>query len=216
MKLISEVNESVKCLVEATESGGKNYYIQGIFLQTEKFNRNQRMYPMPIMEREVARYTKDYIETKRAFGELGHPDTPSINLDRVSHMITDLHREGTDFVGKAKVMDTPYGKIVKNFMDEGASVGVSSRGLGSLVPTREGRNIVQDDYHLATAADIVADPSAHDAWVQAVYESKEWVFDNGVIREAEIADMRKELVKTSKKNLEATQLRLFEKFLKKL
>lgn len=216
MKLISEVNESVKYLVEAADNGSKNYYIQGIFLQTEKFNRNNRLYPMSVMEREVERYNKEYIDTKRAFGELGHPDTPSINLDRVSHMIVDLHKEGTDFVGKAKVMDTPYGKIVKNFMDESACFGVSSRGLGSLVPTKEGRNIVQDDYHLATAADIVADPSAHDAWVQAVYENKEWVWDNGIIREAEIASMKKELLKTSKKNLEATQLRLFEKFLRKL
>jgi hypothetical protein len=216
MKLISEVTESVKYIVEAKEDGGKNYFLSGIFLQTEKYNRNQRMYPMPVMEREVQRYQKEYIDTKRAFGELGHPDTPSINLDRVSHMIVDLHREGTDFVGKAKVMDTPYGKIVKNFMDEGASLGVSSRGLGSLVPTKEGGNIVQDDYHLATAADIVADPSAHDAWVQAVYEGKEWIWDNGIIREAEIASMKKELLKTSKKDLEATQLRLFEKFLRKL
>ncbi len=216
MKLISEVTESVRYIVEAKEDGGKNYFLSGIFLQTEKYNRNQRLYPMSVMEREVGRYQKEYIDTKRAFGELGHPDTPSINLDRVSHMIVDLHREGTDFVGKAKVMDTPYGKIVKNFMDEGASLGVSSRGLGSLVPTKEGRNIVQDDYHLATAADIVADPSAHDAWVQAVYENKEWIWDNGIIREAEIASMKKELLKASKKDLEATQLRLFEKFLRKL
>jgi len=216
MRLISEVTESIQYIVESKEDGGKNYFLNGIFLQTEQYNRNQRLYPMSIMEREVARYNKEYIDTKRAFGELGHPDTPSINLDRVSHMIVDLHREGNNFVGKAKVMDTPYGKIVKNFMDEGASLGVSSRGLGSLVPTKEGKNIVQDDYHLATAADIVADPSAHDAWVQAVYESKEWIFDNGVIREAEIASIRKELVKAPKKDLEATQLRLFEKFLNKL
>ena len=168
MKLISENVEEVEYLFEE-EGGSKNYKIRGPFLQAEIKNRNGRIYPMHILEKEVGRYNKEYIQKNRAFGELGHPDGPTVNLERVSHMITGLHPDGTNFIGEAKVMDTPYGKIVKNLIDEGAKLGVSSRGMGSLVPQR-GAHVVKDDFYLATAADIVADPSAPNAFVEGIME----------------------------------------------
>ena len=174
MKLISENVEEVEYLFEEQEGGSKNYKIRGPFLQAEIKNRNGRIYPMHILEKEVGRYNKEYIQKNRAFGELGHPDGPTVNLERVSHMITRLYPDGTNFIGEAKVMDTPYGKIVKNLIDEGAKLGVSSRGMGSLVPMR-GAQVVKDDFYLATAADIVADPSAPNAFVEGIMEGKEWV-----------------------------------------
>jgi hypothetical protein len=214
MKLITETIEDVKCLTEEKE-GKKSYFIEGIFLQSEVENRNHRVYPKSVLQREVARYVKEYIEPKRAFGELGHPDSPHINLDRVSHMIVDLHEDGNNFIGKAKILDTPFGKIVKNFMDEGATIGVSSRGMGSLKPMKEAQ-LVQDDYYLATAADIVADPSAPDAFVRGIMENKEWMWNNGLIKEADIAKIRDEILGASRKQLEEVTLRNFESFLKRL
>lgn len=217
MKLLSEEARDARCLVEETNNQ-KQYFIEGVFLQAEHMNRNRRIYPMSIMEREVARYTKDYINRNRAYGELQHPKSGAgINLDRVSHMIKSLVKEGRNFIGKAKIMDTPMGKIVKNFIDEGASLGVSSRGLGTLKPLPEGSgNIVQDDYYLATAADIVADPSAHDAWVQAVFENKEWVF-NPVTQEYEAMDaIVSEVRQLTRKDYEQKVASLFEQYVKLL
>ena len=191
MKLISENVEEVEYLFEE-EGGSKNYKIRGPFLQAEIKNRNGRIYPMHILEKEVGRYNKEYIQKNRAFGELGHPDGPTVNLERVSHMITRLYPDGTNFIGEAKVMDTPYGKIVKNLIDEGAKLGVSSRGMGSLVPMR-GAQVVKDDFYLATAADIVADPSAPNAFVEGIMEGKEWVWDNGAVKEMDIDAYKKEL-----------------------
>jgi hypothetical protein len=181
MKLITERIEEVKYLVE--EKGGKkHHFIEGVFLQANVVNRNNRMYQPESMEREVNRYNKEYVKENRAFGELGHPDSPTINLHRVSHMIKNIRQEGHNFIGKAKIMDTPYGNIVKNLIDEGARLGVSSRGMGSLKETKEGYNLVQDDFYLATAADIVAEPSAPDAFVRGIMEGKEWVWDNGIVK----------------------------------
>lgn len=180
MKLFREINEEVEILTEETEKGERKYFIEGIFLQGNLQNRNGRIYPMEVLEREAARYRKNFIDQKRAFGELGHPDGPTINLERVSHMITGLEREGNNYIGKAKVMDTPYGKIVKNLIDEGAKLGVSSRGIGSL-EEKKGVNYVKDDFQLATAADIVADPSAPDAFVNGILEGKEWVYQAGLL-----------------------------------
>ena len=168
MKLISEHIDEIEYITEAKE-GGKDYKIRGVFLQAEVKNRNGRVYPMPILEKEVKRYNKEFIQKKRAFGELGHPDGPTVNLERVSHMITDLYPDGKNFVGEAKIMDTPYGKIVKNLIDEGAQLGVSSRGMGSLEP-KKGAQYVRNDFYLATAADIVADPSAPNAFVEGIME----------------------------------------------
>jgi len=192
MKLISENVEEVEYLFEEEDGGSKNYKIRGPFLQAEIKNRNGRIYPMHILEKEVGRYNKEYIQKNRAFGELGHPDGPTVNLERVSHMITRLYPDGTNFIGEAKVMDTPYGKIVKNLIDEGAKLGVSSRGMGSLVPMR-GAQVVKDDFYLATAADIVADPSAPNAFVEGIMEGKEWVWDNGAVKEMDIENYKKEL-----------------------
>ena len=192
MKLISETVEDVNYLIEDDDTGKKNYRIRGPFLQAEIKNRNGRIYPMHILEKEVNRYNKEYIQKNRAFGELGHPDGPTVNLERVSHMITGLHPDGTNFIGEAKVMDTPYGKIVKNLIDEGAKLGVSSRGMGSLEP-RGKMQIVKDDFYLATAADIVADPSAPNAFVEGIMEGKEWVWDNGIIKEMDIEEYKQEL-----------------------
>ena len=172
MKLISEHVDSIEYLVEESKEGAKNYRIKGVFMQAEMKNRNGRMYPMSVLEKEVGRYNKEYVNQNRAFGELGHPDGPTVNLERVSHMITDLHPDGKNFIGEAKVMDTPYGKIVKNLIDEGAKLGVSSRGMGSLEPRRD-MQVVKDDFYLATAADIVADPSAPNAFVEGIMEGKE-------------------------------------------
>lgn len=215
MKLICEVNESVNFLVEEKE-GKKHFFIEGIFMQADIPNRNSRMYTSSILEREVDRYNKEYIKENRAFGELGHPQGPSINLDRVSHMIKSLVKEGSNFIGKAKIMDTPYGNIVKNLMSEGASLGVSSRGMGSLKPNRNGINEVQDDFHLATAADIVADPSAPDAFVRGIMEGVEWVWDNGILKAQRIEEMKKEIEKTSSRNLEEQKINIFKSFINSL
>lgn len=180
MKLFREINEEVQILTEESDKGDKKYFIEGVFLQGNLKNRNGRVYPMEILDKEASRYSKNFIEQKRAFGELGHPDGPTINLERVSHMITSLHKEGDNYIGKAKVMDTPYGKIVKNLIDEGAKLGVSSRGIGSL-EEKSGVNYVKDDFQLATAADIVADPSAPDAFVNGILEGKEWVYQAGLL-----------------------------------
>lgn len=179
MKLLNEVFEDVKYIVEEKESGKKSYFIEGIFLQGNIKNRNGRVYRVETLEREVNRYIKEHVQKNRAYGELGHPNGPTINLERVSHIIKDLHREGDNFVGKAKVMDTPYGNIVKNLMSEGACLGVSSRGLGSIKPNKQGVMEVQDDFFLATAGDIVSDPSAPDAFVQNVMEGAEWLYIDG-------------------------------------
>lgn len=214
MKLIKEVFEEVNYLTEETD-GKKNYFIEGPFLQCEVQNRNKRMYPKSIMDKEVQRYTNDYINHNRAFGELGHPDTPSINLERVSHLITGLRAEGNTFVGKAKILDTPYGMIVKNLLDGGAKLGVSSRGLGS-VENKNGVNVVCPDFYLATAADIVADPSAPDAFVRGIMENKEWMLVNGVWTEMDHDIAKSQIKKASREDIEHVALQIFENFIKKL
>jgi len=216
MKLIAEVVEEINFLTEADENGKKNYFIEGIFMQGDIKNRNGRMYPQQVLAKEVKRYNDSYITKNRAFGELGHPQGPTINLDRASHMIKELYQDGSNFVGKAKIMDTPMGNIVKNLMDEGASLGVSSRGMGSLKMGKDGTQEVQKDFYLATAADIVADPSAPDAYVNGIMEGKEWVWDNGILQEKVIADHQETIEKASKKNLEEAKLKVFQDFLKKL
>ena len=215
LKLISEAVEDAELLIEEKEDGGKNYKIRGVFMQADIKNRNGRVYPQEILAKEVAKYNKYFIKEKRAFGELGHPDGPTVNLERVSHLITDLHPDGKNFIGEAKIMDTPMGKIVKNLMDEGAKLGVSSRGMGSL-DQRNGANYVRDDFYLATAADIVADPSAPNAFVEGILEGKEWIWDNGIVQEAEVARIRRRLDEKNRQkraNIEALE---FAKFLKKL
>jgi hypothetical protein len=216
MKLISETVEDINYLVEDDDSGKKNYRIRGPFLQAEIKNRNGRIYPMEILEKEVSRYNKEYIQKNRAFGELGHPDGPTVNLERVSHMITGLHPDGTNFIGEAKIMDTPYGKIVKNLIDEGAKLGVSSRGMGSLAPQR-GAHVVKDDFYLATAADIVADPSAPNAFVEGIMEGKEWVWDNGAVKEMDIDAYKRELDRKYKfaQAREEKAVEIFENFMSK-
>ena len=217
MKLITEINESVEFVAEEKNDGTKDYFIKGIFMQGNKKNRNGRMYPMEVLDREVERYNSEYIQKNRAYGELGHPSGPTINLDRVSHMIKELYRDGDNYVGKAKIMkETPMGNIVKNLMDEGASLGVSSRGMGSLKQDKSGVAQVQSDFYLATAADIVADPSAPDAFVEGIMEGKEWVWENGVLKEAEIDGFRQAIEKDASKLTEATKMRIFEDFLRKL
>jgi len=216
MKLIAEVVEEINFLTEADENGKKNYFIEGIFMQGDIKNRNGRMYPQQVLAKEVKRYNDSYITKNRAFGELGHPQGPTINLDRASHMIKELYQDGSNFIGKAKIMDTPMGNIVKNLMDEGASLGVSSRGMGSLKMGKDGTQEVQKDFYLATAADIVADPSAPDAYVNGIMEGKEWVWDNGILQEKVIADHQETIEKASKKNLEEAKLKVFQDFLKKL
>ena len=214
MKLISEHIEEIEYITEAKEGGGKNYKIRGTFLQADVKNRNGRIYPMAILEQEVGRYNKNFIQKKRAFGELGHPDGPTVNLERVSHMITDLYPDGKNFIGEAKIMDTPYGKIVKNLIDEGAMLGVSSRGMGSLEP-KNGAQVVRKDFYLATAADIVADPSAPGAFVEGIMEGKEWIWDNGIVKEVDIANYKTELDNDSKA-LGEKQAEIFADFLSKL
>lgn len=218
MKLITEVIEQVQLLVEKDANGNKSHYISGIFMQAEEKNRNGRIYPVATLRKEVARYNEAYVQKNRAFGELGHPEGPTINLERVSHMITSLHEDGNNFIGKAKIMDTPYGKIVKNLIDEGASLGVSSRGMGSLkASTSDGAQIVQDDYHLATAADIVADPSAPNAFVEGIMEGKEWIFEGNCWRAVEYADqLRTDLKKATVKDIDENKLRFFGEFMLKL
>ena len=215
VKLISEAVEEVEYITEEKENGGKNYKIRGIFMQADIKNRNGRIYPMEVLDEEVKNYNKKFIEQNRAFGELGHPEGPTVNLERVSHMITSLKPDGKNFIGEAKIMDTPMGKIVKNLMDEGAKLGVSSRGMGSL-KQRGGANVVSDDFYLATAADIVADPSAPNAFVEGIMEGKEWVWNNGALVEAHVADLKKKFdVKKHQRqvNLEALE---FARFLEKL
>ena len=216
MKLISESIEDIDYLIEDDDAGKKNYKIRGPFLQAEVKNRNGRIYPMHILEKEVGRYNKEYIQKNRAFGELGHPDGPTVNLERVSHMITNLYAEGTNFLGEAKILDTPYGKIVKNLIDEGAKLGVSSRGMGSLVPMR-GAQVVKDDFYLATAADIVADPSAPNAFVEGIMEGKEWVWDNGAVKEMDIDAYKRELDRKYKfaQAREDQAVKIFENFMSK-
>ena len=215
LKLFSEQVEEVEYITEEKENGEKEYKIKGIFMQADIKNRNGRIYPMDILQKEVAQYNRNFTEQKRAFGELGHPDGPTVNLERVSHMNTALYKDGKNFIGEAKIMDTPMGKIVKSLMDEGAKLGVSSRGLGSL-EQKNGASYVKDDFYLATAADIVADPSAPNAFVEGIMEGKEWVWDNGIIKEAEIAEMKRNVEKAIRSR-EAKILSLeFAKFLKKL
>ena len=214
MKLISEEVTQVEFIAEEVD-GKKNHFIEGVFLQAELKNRNGRMYPVKTLAREVAKYDENYIQKGRALGELGHPDGPTINLDRVSHRIISLQQEGNNFIGKAKILDTPMGNIAKNLLDEGVKLGVSSRGMGSLIK-RENCNIVADDFMLATAADIVADPSAPDAFVDGIMEGKEWVWDNGILKEAAIAQMKDEIDHATLINLQERKISAFEKFLKSL
>ena len=218
MKLICEVNEDINYITEQLDeaTGKKKYMIEGVFMQGDIKNRNGRVYPAEVLDKEVQRYNEAYVTKNRAYGELGHPSGPTINLERVSHMITELKRDGSNFMGRAKIMtETPYGAIVKSLMDEGAQLGVSSRGMGSL-KQKNGIAEVQNDFYLATAADIVADPSAPDAFVNGIMESKEWVWDNGIIREAQIADYQSDIKKASRQELEEAKLRVFEDFLSKL
>ena len=214
MKLIKEVFETVDFITEEKD-GKKNLYIQGPFLQCERKNRNGRVYLKETMRKEVDRYTEEYINKNRAFGELGHPDTPSINLDRVSHLIVSLRQEGTDWIGKAKILETPMGNIARNLIEGGAQLGVSSRGMGSLRAIN-GVNIVQDDFYLATAADIVADPSAPGAFVQGIMEGKEWMMVDGVWTELQYEQARKQIQRASRNEIEAVSLQIFENFIKKL
>ena len=215
MKLITEVIEDIN-IVEAKTETGKDLYIEGVFLQSDVKNRNGRVYPTDVLLKEVNRYTENYVNKNRAFGELGHPDGPTINLERVSHMIKELRLDNKNFIGKAKIMsETPYGAIVKNLINEGAQLGVSSRGMGS-VKSSGGANVVQNDFYLATAADIVADPSAPDAFVNGIMEGKEWIWDNGIIKEAAIESYSKELKEAKKSQLEETKINLFKNFLSSL
>jgi hypothetical protein len=216
MKLIKEHIEDVKYLTETTESGKKNMYIEGRFLVGDEVNRNNRMYKMDTLRQEVARYTKEYIDSNRALGELGHPDTPSLNLERVSHKIVSLVEDGNTFKGKALVLDTPYGQIVKNFIDSGVNLGVSSRAMGSVVMTKEGYNLVQDDLRLATAADIVADPSAPGAFVQGIMENKEWLFVEGRFVEVDFDNAKRQIRQAPRSQVESVALKLFENYLSKL
>tara|TARA_A200000159_G_C7329063_1_gene342194 strand:+ start:2035 stop:2688 length:654 start_codon:yes stop_codon:yes gene_type:complete len=214
MKLITETVDDVKYIVEEKD-GKKSMYIEGVFLQSDLKNRNGRMYPKEIMQREVARYTKENIDTKRAMGELGHPDGPTVNLDRVSHLITSLKEDGNNYIGKAKILDTPMGNIARNLIEEGAQLGVSSRGLGSL-KERNGINEVQDDFMLSTAADIVSDPSAPDAFVRGIMENREWILENGIWQEREVDMAKTYISKTSARELEEAKLVVFESFMKRL
>jgi len=215
VKLFSEAVENVEYICEEKDGGKKSYKIRGIFMQADIKNRNGRVYPMEILQNEVQKYNKNFIKEKRAFGELGHPDGPTVNLERVSHMITSLTPDGKNFIGEAKIMATPMGEIVKNLMDEGAKLGVSSRGMGSL-DQKNGANYVRDDFYLATAADIVADPSAPNAFVEGIMEGKEWVWNNGALVEAELVELRRKFdVKKHQRNAKVEALE-FAKFLKRL
>ena len=214
MRLIAEEINTVDFLTEEKE-GKKNYFIEGIFLQAELKNRNNRMYPLKTLSKEVAKYDENYIQKGRALGELGHPDGPSINLDRVSHKILSLKEDGNNFIGRANLLDTPMGGIAKNLLDEGVKLGVSSRGMGS-IRKEENCNVVMDDFMLATAADIVADPSAPDAFVNGIMEGKEWVWDNGVLKEAKVAQIKKEIDQATLLNLQERKVSAFEAFLKSL
>ena len=215
VKLISEEVQDVEYITEEKENGKKDYKIKGIFMQADIKNRNGRVYPMEILQKEVKRYNKQYINEKRAFGALGHPDGPTVNLERASHMITGLYPDGKNFIGEAKILSTPMGNIVKNLMDEGAKLGVSSRGMGSL-DQKNGANYVRDDFYLATAADIVADPSAPNAFVEGIMEGKEWIWDNGTLVESELIRMRERIntrVRKRQANEDALELASFLKML---
>ena len=214
MKLITETIEEVKTIVESNESGGKNYFITGVMMEAGVVNRNKRMYNEGVLKKEFQRYIKEYVDKNRALGELNHPSGPTVNLDRVSHMITKLNESGNQIMGKAKVLDTPMGKIVKSLIDEGAQLGVSSRGMGSL-KSQGGVNIVQEDFTLA-AIDIVADPSAPNAFVNGILEGKEWIWENGLLVEKQIAAYEKQLKRTPKRKLEENALKLFKDFLGRL
>ena len=215
VRLFSEAVEEVEYITEDKENGGKNYKIRGIFLQADVKNRNGRIYPLEVLEREVNKYNKNFIEQKRAYGELGHPDGPTVNLERVSHLTTSLKQDGKNFIGEAKIMKTPMGEIVKSLMDEGCKLGVSSRGMGSL-QQKGGANYVKDDFYLATAADIVADPSAPNAFVEGVMEGKEWVWNNGALVESHLVELKKQFdVKQRNRNAKKEALE-FAKFLKRL
>ena len=213
MKLICELTESVDYeLIEEGAGGKKQYFIEGIFMQSEQKNKNGRIYPKEVLQKEVNRYVKEYVEPKRAFGELGHPDGPTVNLDRVSHMITELVEDGKNFIGRAKILDTPNGQIVKSLIDEGARLGVSSRGMGTLKPEKRAQ-VVQDDFYLATAADIVADPSAPNAFVEGIMEGVEWVWDNGLLKAQDVERAKANIQKASSKQLEEVKLREFKNLL---
>jgi hypothetical protein len=214
MKLITEQIEDVQILTEERD-GKKLLYIEGVFLQSELKNRNGRVYPFEVLNREVERYTEEYVKPKRALGELGHPDGPTINLDRVSHRIVDLRTEGHNFIGKAQILDTPMGNIAKSLLGEGVQLGVSSRGMGS-IDKREDISIVRDDFFLTTAADIVADPSAPDAFVNGIMEGKEWIWDNGILKEAKVDKYRRYIDEATRQNLEQRTLKVFEDFLSNL
>ena len=214
MRLIAEELTEVKFLSEE-KNGKKNYFIEGIFLQSELANKNGRMYPFKTLQREVAKYDENFIRAGRALGELGHPEGPSINLDRVSHKIERLSEDGNNFIGRAKILDTPNGKIAKSLLDEGVRLGVSSRGMGSL-KKESACNVVQDDFMLATAADIVADPSAPDAFVDGIMEGKEWIWDNGILKESAIAEIKKEIDQATLRNLQERKISAFDKFLRSL
>ena len=211
MKLITEAIENVEVITEG-KGADKKLYIEGVFLQSELKNRNGRMYPFQVLEKEVNRYNEEYIKTSRALGELGHPDGPTVNLDRVSHRITSLSAEGTNFIGRAQILDTPMGKIASSLLGEGVKLGVSSRGMGS-IDRREDCNVVMDDFMLATAADIVADPSAPDAFVNGIMEGKEWVWDNGILKETKVAKYQRYMDDATRQNLEERTLKVFGDFL---
>jgi len=215
MKLIAEEVLNVRYLVEENGKGGKEHFIEGVFMQAERKNRNGRVYPHAVLSKEVDRYNNEYVNKNRAFGELGHPDSPTINLDRVSHMITSLKADGNNFMGKAKILDTPNGKIVKSLLDGGASLGVSTRGVGSLKPAN-GYQLVQDDFHLATAADIVADPSAPEAFVRGIMENAEWIMVNGKWTQQHYDNARKLIREASRDDVEAVALKVFHNFISKL
>lgn len=214
MKLITETVEEVQFLTESDANGNKTYFIEGPFMQADTLNRNKRVYPKNILLNEVARYDREYVQNNRAFGELNHPSGPTVNLDRVSHIIKEFNTNGKDVYGKAKIMETPMGKIVKNLIDEGARLGVSSRGMGSL-KSRNGYNEVQPDFMLS-AVDIVADPSAPGAFVNGIMEGKEWIWNNGILEEKAIEEYQKEIKRASSRNLESKALKLFEDFLRKI
>ena len=216
MKLICELTESVDYeLIEEGAGGKKQYFIEGIFMQSEQKNKNGRIYPKEILQKEVKRYNKEYVEPKRAFGELGHPDGPTVNLDKVSHMITELVEDGKNFIGRAKILDTPNGQIVKSLIDEGARLGVSSRGMGTLKPDKKAQ-VVQNDFYLATAADIVADPSAPNAFVEGIMEGVEWIWENGLLKAQDVERARQNIQKASSKQLEEVKLKEFKNLLSNL
>ena len=214
MKLITETTQSDIQVLTEDKNGQKNYFIKGVFMESDTKNRNGRMYPGEIMEKEIGRYNTEYVKQNRAMGELGHPEGPTVNLERVSHIIKNLSVDGKQIIGEAKIMDTPYGKIVKNLIDEGAKLGVSSRGMGSL-KEQDGVNVVQEDFMLA-AVDVVADPSAPNAFVNGIMEGKEWVWDNGVLKPVVIEQYKKVIKNTPSRKLEEQAMRLFKDFISKL